>query len=42
MKFKQGETPDIFYKIDGDSKINFSKNSKPKTTGAGYYKEMLA
>lgn len=42
IKFKKGESPNIFYKIDlatGD-KISFSSNSKPKTSGFGMNKEM--
>ena len=42
MKFKKGETSDIFYKIDGENKICFSKNDKPKTAGFGYNIEMKA
>lgn len=41
MKYKQGEMPDIYYKIDGDMKLSFRRTDKPGTMGYGLYKEMI-
>ena len=44
IKFKCAGTSDTFYKIDTKTgaKISFSINSKPKTMGHGFTKEMEA
>ncbi len=40
IKYKKGELPGSFYKINGGTKISFNSKAKKGTTGYGMYKEM--